>query len=86
MIKNIVEQKYFESMKQSSPERKLEIATELEDLILDIAKEGIKSKYSSSDKKFIKQELKKRIALKEELEKSWAEHLGISDILEELIK
>lgn len=44
---------------------------ELEDLILDIAKEGVRNKYSNSNEEFVKQKLRQRLALKEKLDESW---------------
>jgi len=71
MKMNKIEQQYIKGLEKMGPEKRLEIAMELGDLILDISKESIRNKYKNPDSKFVKQELKKRIRLKEELEKSW---------------
>ncbi|MEW6407235.1 MAG: hypothetical protein AB1465_00905 [Patescibacteria group bacterium] len=68
---NRIEKEYLIRLKKIGPQRRLKIALDLENLVLDIAREGIKNQYKTNDKKTVNKELKKRIQLAEKLENLW---------------
>lgn len=68
---NQVEKEYSKKLKKMKPARRLQIAIELENLVLEIAKEGIRNKYKGKNSNFVNQQLKKRILTGQELETLW---------------
>lgn len=62
-MNNATEKRYAERLKELGPEKRLLIGLELGDLVLEIAKCGIKDKYPGIDEADLKKELSERIKL-----------------------
>ena len=62
-MNNAVEKRYAERLKELGPEKRLLIGLELGDLVLEIAKCGIKDKYPDIDDRDLKKKLSERIHL-----------------------
>lgn len=61
---NVIEEKYIADLKQLSPAKRLQIGMELGDLVLEIAKSGIKSQNPNITVAELAKELQRRINLK----------------------